>query len=120
MGTPGLEKSFEKKISSGKFFSSSKKLATLRFWLILGEIPCVKNNQFKWKIEGSPTKSSSKKYFPTRFFSEKIIPLPGVPIAFISATLEHQRMSVELTAQLSFHKPPPLAVSDNRLHIFIF
>ena len=60
-----------------------------------------------------------EKIFPDEIFSEKNFPHPGVPIAFISATLEHQRMTVEKTAPLSFHiPPPPLSIlSNNRIHV---
>ena len=70
MVDPELEKKFQKKISSGKYFSSSCNLAALRFLVILGEIPVVKSSQFRWKIEGSPTATSSKNIFPMIFFSE--------------------------------------------------
>ena len=113
MGTPGWGKIFPEKNLVGKYFFE---LDFAGDPSILGEIPVVKDSQFKWKIEGSRTKSSSKKYFPTRFFAEKIFPHPGVPIAFISATLEHQRMSVELRAQLWIHIPPSGFFSNNRIH----
>ena len=83
MGTPGWGKIFSEKNLVGKYFFE---LDFAGDPSILGETPFVKDSQFKWKIEGSRTKSSSKKYFPTRFFYEKIFPHPAVPIAFISAT----------------------------------
>ena len=96
MSTPGSEKIFPEKNLAGKII----------FELDFAGDPSISlmNSPYKIKgispkIEGSPTKSSSKKYFPARFFSGKNFPRPGVLIGFISATLEHQRMSVELTAQ---------------------
>ena len=97
MGTPGWGKFFSEKNLVGKYFFE---LDFAGDPSILGEIPFVKDSQFKWKIEGSRTKSSSEKKFATRFFSGKISPNTGMTIAFISATLEHHRMSVEKTAPL--------------------
>ena len=77
MVDPELEKKFQKKISSGKYFPELEMLAALRFWAILGEIPVVKTSWFKWKIEGPPSCTSSEKYFPMRFFSETFFPGPA-------------------------------------------
>ena len=97
----GFKKSFfEKKISSKYFFSEPEKLAALRFWLILGEIPCVESSQFKWKIEGPLTFRALKKYISMRFFFQKIFFKSGLLIASICATLDPQRTSPEMMAQL--------------------
>ena len=45
-----------------------------------------------------PTLVSSKKYFPVKLFFLIFFLLKSSIISFISATLEHQRMSVEITA----------------------
>ena len=95
MSTPGWGKIFSEKNLAGKYF----------FELDFVGDPSISlmNSPYKIKgispkIEGSPTKSSSKKYFPMRFFFEKIFFQSAQLIASFSATLEHQRMSVELLA----------------------
>ena len=65
MGTPGWGKFFSEKNLVGKYFFE---LDFVGDPSILGEIPFVKDSQFKWKIEGSRTKSSSENNFATRFF----------------------------------------------------
>ena len=40
MGTPGLEKIFQKKISSGKYFSNPILFISLRFWRISMDLLC--------------------------------------------------------------------------------
>ena len=67
MNRPDFKNIFLKKNSS-IFFSEPEKLAALRFWLILGEIPCVESNQFKWKIDGELTLPSSEKKPDKIFF----------------------------------------------------
>ena len=80
-------------------------MAALRFWLILGEIPALEYNQFKWKIEGPLTLRALKKYFSEIFFS-KIFFKSGLFIASISATLDPQRTSLRKTTTLYFRRPP--------------
>ena len=105
MSTPGW----------GKFISEKNLAGKIIFELDFAGDPSISlmNSPYKIdrispKIEGSPAKSSLKIIFPARFFSGKIFSGPGVLIGFFSATLEHQRMSVEKTAELSIHNPPPL------------
>ena len=69
MGTPGWGKFFSEKNLVGKYFFE---LDFAGDPSILGEIPFVKDSQFKWKIEGSRTKSSSEKNSRRDFFWKKL------------------------------------------------
>ena len=75
----------------------------------------------KWPdVHHPPTLVSSKKSFPVKLFFLIFFLLKSSIISFISATLEHQRMSVELRAQLWIQYPPLAFFSNNRLQMLVW